>query len=628
MNKFTSLFASLLVAVLAMLPIGAMADEGDMTFSYDTGKGTVTTFGTSKKENYNVAMSLSDKALVGAVIKSVRIPMGTVGNISNLKVWLTKELNIKTESGKKVNDADILTQTVDAATGWIDVELSSPYTITDEGVYVGYSFDIDASDDTNLAPIEMTTETHDGGFYIFTSRTYRKWMDKSATGSLTMQVVVSGMSGNAASVTLDNLINTEVDKTTSFSFDVNNCGYNGVKSLDYQILVTGPGAASSAVAYQAERHVALGSALPSSFNYSTTINTAIPSLSENGQYSLTITITKVNDEANGCAAPSATASLNVYNVLPTHRPLMEEYTGTWCGWCTRGFLALELMNNLYPDDFVALAYHNSDAMEIMSSSLFPANIEGFPSAVLERTYEVDPYYGTNSSSVLGIENDWKTLRSSLAPANLNVTASLDETNSKVAATADLVFPMSNKSANYSVEFALVADSLCGTGSSWNQSNYYPSYASSYANEKYLSILTTYPSTIEGLKFNDVIIASTRLTGDDVALPTEIEGEATYTATAEFELSKAVNTSGESLVQNINNLRVVAILIDKSTGAAVNSNKCKVVSNEATGISATKAETTVGNAAIYDLSGRRIDSVVKGVNIVKTADGRTMKVLRK
>lgn len=42
----------------------------------------------------------------------------------------------------------------------------------------------------------------------------------------------------------------------------------------------------------------------------------------------------------------------------------EEATGTWCPYCVSGIYMMEKMNADYPDDFIGIAVHSSDPMEI------------------------------------------------------------------------------------------------------------------------------------------------------------------------------------------------------------------------------------------------------------------------
>lgn len=616
MKNIRTLLSCLAALALTATPLAATAGDGEMTYTNDTGKGSSTKFGTNKVENYNVAIHLTDKNLVGVTIKRIRVPMDTLTGVSNLRVWLTTELQLKTENGKKVNDPNVFSQDAEMGQGWIDVELASPYTITDAGIYVGYSFDLDSLTEKNKYPVVLTTETGEESFYVFTSRTYRRWMDKSSTGSSPLQVILSGVESDAASLSIPSSLYSSISEETPVTLTVKNHGSNGIASFDYTYSVNG---------VEGTKHVDLGDdAVANVFNASTTVEATLPVVGTKGAYPITLTVTKVNGAENSDVSRSADATLNIFSIRPVHRPLMEEYTGCWCGYCPRGFVALQLMNKLYPDDFVAVSYHNSDAMEIMDSKYYPSSVSGFPVSFMDRTYEVDPYMGTDASYYhFGIKDLWNTLREQFSPANIEVTAVLSDAGDKVTATADVSFVVAPESSDYGVEFMLVADDLHGEGSAWQQSNYY-SGSTGVFEEPEFEVFTNGSSSIDGLHYDDVIIATNRLNKGLGVLPSRMEADKTYTARTTFTLADVVNTSGESLVQNTEKLRIVAVLIDNTTGAVVNCNKAKVVTP--TGVVSVKADAT-GAATVYDLCGRRMDGMKKGVNIVKTANGRIVKVLK-
>ena len=50
------------------------------------------------------------------------------------------------------------------------------------------------------------------------------------------------------------------------------------------------------------------------------------------------------------ATPTGTATYDRVTVV-------EEGTGTWCGWCVRGIVALEYMRENYPDKFIGIGVH-------------------------------------------------------------------------------------------------------------------------------------------------------------------------------------------------------------------------------------------------------------------------------
>lgn len=56
-------------------------------------------------------------------------------------------------------------------------------------------------------------------------------------------------------------------------------------------------------------------------------------------------------------------------------------------------------------------------------------------------------------------------------------------------------------------------------------------------------------------------------------------------------------------------------------------QAKFVSSEATGINSVSAGTASATSRVYDLSGRQLPSMQKGLNIVKTADGKSVKIVK-
>src|SRR6516225_3148810 len=49
-------------------------------------------------------------------------------------------------------------------------------------------------------------------------------------------------------------------------------------------------------------------------------------------------------------------------VAQTRHVLVEEFTGSWCGWCPRGAYAMQVLDKKYPGKVFCIAYHNSDPM--------------------------------------------------------------------------------------------------------------------------------------------------------------------------------------------------------------------------------------------------------------------------
>ena len=255
------------------------------------------------------------------------------------------------------------------------------------------------------------------------------------------------------------------------------------------------------------------------------------------------------------------------NTTPVHRPLIEEYTGTWCGWCIRGLVGMELMRETFGDDFIGVAYHNGDAMQITTS--YPNNVTGFPSAFLERNYSIDPLFGFGNVSG-GIINDMRQMAAIEAIAGIDVTAkwtSADKTAIDVNVTS--YFTSDYDNANFAIEVMLIADDLYGTGSSWNQSNYYSGYTE-YAKDDYLGPWTRKPSTVTGIHFNDVLVGFSGAIAN--SLPTSIVAYDDYSTSYTFQLNRLPKPA---LIQNKDNLHVIAVVVYKNNRKAINANRCYI-----------------------------------------------------
>lgn len=270
--------------------------------------------------------------------------------------------------------------------------------------------------------------------------------------------------------------------------------------------------------------------------------------------------------AAGLIAFTTTAQVINDDRVPVHRPLIEEYTGTWCGWCVRGLVGMELLKQRFGDEFIGVAYHNGDPMEIMSSNDFPNDFWGFPTAFIERAYEVDPYYGFGNTSA-GIISDMEQFAAMNVIADAFVTAQWTS-DEKTAIDVDVTSYFTiDAGAYYALEIMLIADDLHGSSSSWNQKNYYNG-SSSYSNDPYLGPWVKKPGSVSGYHFNDVIVGTSGVVSG--SLPDKIIAYNDYSFHYSFTLS---SLPVPSLIQNKDNLHVIAVIINKKNGQVVNANRC-------------------------------------------------------
>jgi hypothetical protein len=225
---------------------------------------------------------------------------------------------------------------------------------------------------------------------------------------------------------------------------------------------------------------------------------------------------------------------------------------------------------------------------------------------MDRGVSLDAYYGTTEKE-FGIADDLAKRNKDFGFADLALEAVLSD-NGVINISTDVTFPFNLLEGNYSVEYILTANGL--KNASWAQSNYYAE--ESQGNPLYMEQFSKGPSSVTGLVFNDVVVLTSELLGgsqNDIELAfTEVPVNFSYS----FNLSDAVNSSYQPVIQDKNQLKVAALLIDRNTGAVVNANKTKVVNPSAI----TAVENTPDRSVtVFDLQGRRVNQTVKGLYIV-------------
>lgn len=179
---------------------------------------------------------------------------------------------------------------------------------------------------------------------------------------------------------------------------------------------------------------------------------------------ITASVTMVNGAADSTPADnSLTTNFTTVSQKSPKKVVIEEGTGTWCGYCPRGAVAMEYMDTNYPNDFIGIAVHNADPMEVTEYNS-GANFSGFPKMNVDR-------------KVLGTEVSNNEMVSQVnMRKNLIVPAKLDASTSLVGSTmiinASATFRTNFTNANFRLAVVIVEDEVKGTASGYNQINYY------------------------------------------------------------------------------------------------------------------------------------------------------------
>lgn len=252
--------------------------------------------------------------------------------------------------------------------------------------------------------------------------------------------------------------------------------------------------------------------------------------------------------------------------------VMEEGTGTWCGWCPRGIASIERMNEKYPDNFIPIAIHRSDKMSPEAScyNAFFSMVSGYPTSYINRTQWMDP------SSILNYDMDSKIGK---ANASIKISAAFDSSNSSnVNVSAESVFNFSNDTTEYRIAYVLLEDNV----GPYNQTNNYSNPSAAEDASNYMNWWIHQGSSVS-VVYNDVA----RKIYDDYhgvagQLPKAVKAGETYKSSYSLVLP--------SNIQNAKNLKVVALLLDTSTGEILNADRTAISGTAPSGIYTAVADT--------------------------------------
>lgn len=596
-----------LLTISILLPCLNLSAEV-FEFSYNFENLPSHGYGNSKTETFDVAIHIDNPSLIGLTIKGVKVPLSQNG-ISQTSAWVSSELNLVKKNGKNVNSPDMLSQHGDVTDGCLEIYFDQPCIVPEGGCYVGYSFTVDELNDDNSTPVAVVDATHPSGLFLHSSRTKLRWgaMSEDIGAISAMSVILDGnVSQYALCFSSIDLVGAAGDQQTVY-LPIVNCGSSEVSRFSYSYSVGD--ISDSGVAMldtPLAPHIAARGVAP--------VSVKIPD--STGQYNIRFSINSIE---NVDVEPNQSSGiLTVYPFLPVCRPLIEEYTALWCGWCPRGYVALETMKELKGDLFIAAAYHSGDDMALNGST--PNSPDGYPSAYVNRNVSVN---------IGNIYSEWDTFRHVLPDADLDVDIEwVDDSHSALKTTADVRFVKDFDNADFRVNFLLIADNL--SDPNWRQHN---SYAPTPGSEPKVypempgdlgKLFTEGEAYVSGLIFNDVVIATTDYEGIRGAIPDGISVNESYPVVYTFSLDGIK----EKLLSQPDYLRVIAVLIDGKSGKVVNCNSSDYVGGSPFAYVDANVDDSLPSPieiARYLLDGTPVDHPVKGVNIIKYSDGSVRKI---
>lgn len=653
----------------------AAVDEGLTWFSYITsndlgavgfdalasGLGVDFLAGQNK---YNIAF-LAPGNYAKAKIDSVEFWVLSGCQYDNLTVWVSS-VKYETVEGKNYlsfpesadkADAKVVVPAADVKAvldklpanyvGPISVKLPTPFTIPADGALVGYSYDGKSSDES-IVLAGISSEAA-GCFFQYDYEGERNFESLSSivgmSSSIQIGLDVSDCEANDATVSANPELTTLVNTKQQYPFYITNNSAKPITQLTYSISVDGVNGA--------EKSLDLSSPIEPMETASIPYTTAFE---DDGVHTVELNISKVNGNTNINKHSSAEYSIIALEKSADRVSVVEEQTGTWCGWCPRGHVALDLLNKQLGDKVVTLAGHFAngesqvDPMNILGDNitsqaeayadygLIALNLSsllgggGLPGAMFDRVVAADPYVGANTTK--GKNGTYEYGATDLvnllkeenpSEADFSMTASwADDKNTDIKVDLTTTFNYNRfGSFPYGVAFVLSENGMTGKGANWKQLNYYSKLAgvngaSDFNNPDMAAWFKagSYVSTT----YDNVVVQAWNPLGN-AAIVDKSKTDIDKGEVIPFSTTLKVNSD---LIQNYNNLTLSALLVNLNSLAVVNAAKV-VLGNCAAGIEDVNSEANNNVVSRYNVNGMRINGAQKGLNIVKLANGKVVKM---
>lgn len=289
---------------------------------------------------------------------------------------------------------------------------------------------------------------------------------------------------------------------------------------------------------------------------------------------------------------TGTTTVKVIGTTYDTNVLIEEGTGTWCGYCPRGMVAIDAMRELLGERVIPIAVHSGrDPLVAPSYTVFAnANFTSYPSCIVNRNAmgAIDPTTDNlTQACAAAIEAQ--------ADADVQIQkAELIASGKKIQAEVAVTIGYNDNKAHYQVGFILVADGVDtdGQGNILQQTNYYAGGTGGPMGGWELR------SDSEPWIYDDVArcLYGDSYEGYEGSLPNIISRDEVYI------FRKTIDVPENILRKD--NLSLVAFVVDMDTHEVMNAQRATIV-NGPDGIAALPSPLTTQPSSFYDLQGRRV-----------------------
>ena len=517
-----------------------------------------------------------------STVKAVRIFIGNgiASTISEMKIWIAKSLPASLAEAEYVQS--ISASLVDGAN---DFALETPYEIKNQGVYIGYYFS-----SSNNYPVRCGGTDAPNSFLIC-SPGNMGWSDLNGQGfgKLAFQILVEGatINNDCASVANFKKMVAGPGQTIEVPVAITNGGANDITSISYTVSVNGSTSEETTVSTPA---------IP--LNGTRNVNLSIKTASEEGEFTYTIKITKVNGKANTSKQPSATGVITTIANMKTfaRNVLIEEFTTESCGFCPDAAAGLSSFMSSNPDlaSRVAIVCHHAgfytDWLTVDASKNYTWFYNSGGTYAPAFMYDRFAWDGNTPVVNRGSYKDYVSNRiGETSYANINLTANFNAAKNAINVTADCERGWDFSSTPARITLFLTEDNIQARSQSGASGSFTHQHVLRKVNETWGTVLNW------------------------------SDNKASYSYT--FDLDSSWKTG---------DLKVVAMISAYDSNNPVNcvvENAASAVPGTDTGIAAYSSE-NLKETGRYSLNGSQMTAPQRGLNIIRMEDGTVKKVFVK
>lgn len=515
--------------------------------------------------------------------------------IRNYTIFITKDL---TEEPFYTQE---FTTNKSTAYSQCKVELETPYTIKEgESIYIGMEYALTSQYDTHLVFDFSEHEDIEGGWLGI----YNTESEKFVWGNLADQIgflclgaTIKGekMPDNQAAVDIV-AGQPVVIKGEPFDFQMmyHNTGVTPISTVEVKYTVGENAPVTQSYKYTSQQ---VG------YNQfaALTFSGVVYEKTSEDDVEIKVEVTKVNgvDNVDRNRVGTTTFFCLPKGVGYQKNVVLEEVTGTWCGYCPRGIVIMEnIVESITDGSIIPVAVHSGDAMAKDSWANVAAIAGGkAPYAIINRYYEAD------LSSYDVVVADCKTVMEIPAIGKIAVQTEKVEADHSIniTATSEFIFDIKDAAKRYGIAFGITQDNV----GPYLQNNY-------YSGGKYGTCggWEQKGESVETI-FNDVALDLVNANG----LPNEVKAATPYSLTYNYKLDSTID---------FKDVHVVAYLMDLRSGIVENAATVRDVAGVDTVVADDNANAPV---EYYNLQGVRVENPANGIFVRRQGKAVSKVVIR-